>query len=142
MFRIMYVSQATRALERPELAALHARARANNRRSGITGMLIYKDGCFVQVLEGEEAVVKHLFAIIQRDTRHREVSLLAEGPLARREFADWSMGFQDLNEDDLLGLYAHDKPLGKSLDIKRLKSNPGDCLHLLRFIRDLQLTRA
>ncbi len=64
-----------------------------------------------------------------------------EGPIAQREFADWSMGFQDLQDGDLLGLYGHAKPLGKSLNIENFKKNPADCLHLLRFIRDLQLTR-
>lgn len=142
MFRIMYVSHAARAFEKTELAALHAKARANNRRAGITGMLVYKEGWFVQVLEGEEAAVRRLFAIIQRDSRHGEVCLLAEGTVAGREFADWSMGFQYLNDSDLLGLYTHAKPLGKSFAIESFKTNPGDCLHLLRFIRDLQLTRA
>ncbi len=142
MFHIIYASEASRSLTRQELLALHARAREKNSRVGITGMLIHKDGRFAQVLEGEEGAVRQLFDIIRQDGRHRDVKILMEGPIAQREFADWSMGFQDLQDNDLLGLYGHVKPLGKSLNIENFKKNPVDCLHLLRFIRDLQLTRS
>ena len=141
MFHIIYASEASRSLTRQELLTLHSRAREKNRRVGITGMLIHKDGRFAQVLEGEEGAVRQLFDIIRQDGRHQDVNILMEGPIAQREFADWSMGFQDLQDSDLLGLYGHVKPLGKSLNIENFKKNPVDCLHLLRFIRDLQLTR-
>ena len=142
MFHIIYASEASRSLTRQELLALHARAREKNSRVGITGMLIHKDGRFAQVLEGEEGAVRQLFDIIRQDGRQRDVKILMEGPIAQREFADWSMGFQDLQDNDLLGLYGHVKPLGKSLNIENFKKNPADCLHLFRFIRDLQLTRS
>lgn len=142
MFHIIYVSEASHPLNRQELLALHARAREKNRVAGITGMLIHKDGRFAQVLEGNEATVRQLFETIRKDDRHGDVKILMEGPIAQREFADWSMGFQDLQDGDLLGLYGHAKPLGKSLNIDNFKKNPADCLHLFRFIRDLQLTRS
>ena len=141
MFHIIYVSEASHPLSRQELLALHARAREKNRVVGITGMLIHKDGRFAQVLEGDEAAVRQLLETIRQDDRHGDVKILMEGPIAQREFADWSMGFQDLQDGDLLGLYGHAKPLGKSLNIENFKKNPADCLHLFRFIRDLQLTR-
>jgi hypothetical protein len=141
MFHIIYVSEASYPLTRQELVALHARARDKNRVVGITGMLIHKDGRFAQVLEGDETAVRQLFEAIRKDGRHGDVRILLEGPIALREFADWSMGFRDLQDADLLGLYGHAKPLGKSLNIENFKKNPTDCLHLFRFIRDLQLTR-
>ena len=68
-------------------------ARRNNEKAGVTGMLLYKDGNFMQVLEGEERVVQALSAKIGRDPRHEKMVTLLEGPLAEREFSDWSMGF-------------------------------------------------
>lgn len=141
MFHIVYVSEASQAYNKQQLEDLHARSRAKNRIAGVTGMLIHKDDRFAQVLEGEEPVVRSLLDIIRRDSRHRHIDVLAEGPIAEREFSVWSMGFQDLNSGDLLGLYGHTKPLGKSVNIQNFKAKPEDCLHVLRFIRDLQLTR-
>lgn len=141
LFHILYVSEAVHSLGRQELLLLHAKSKDKNRRLGLTGMLIHKDDCFAQVLEGDEQAVRTLFAAIGQDRRHRNLTLLAEGPIARREFADWSMGFRDLRDSDLLGLYGHDKPLGKSLDIAGFRTKPGACLHLLRFLRDLNMTK-
>ena len=141
LFHIVYVSEAAQPFGRQELLVLHARAKDKNRRLALTGLLVHKDDRFVQVLEGEEQAVRTLFAAIAQDPRHRNLALLTEGPIARREFADWSMGFRDLQDSDLLGLYGHDKPLGKSLDIAGFRTHPEACLHLLRFLRDLNLTQ-
>lgn len=54
--------------------------------------LIYKDGNFIQVLEGEEPVVRKLFEKIWRDARHKLVSIIHAGSLDERQFPDWSMG--------------------------------------------------
>ncbi len=61
MFSLTYVSSAVRPFAEDELADLLAVSRQNNARLGITGMLLYKDGNFMQVLEGEEAEVRTLY---------------------------------------------------------------------------------
>ena len=140
LFRIVYVSEAARPFGRHELLALHRQARDKNRRLGLTGLLLHKDDCFVQVLEGPEPVVRQLFATIQQDSRHRAITLLLEGAIPQRDFADWSMGFRELQDSDFLGLYRPDKPLGKAVNIEHFKADPMAGLHLLRFIRGLQVT--
>ncbi len=82
-----------------DLASLLRRARARNDRSQITGMLLYKGGHFMQVLEGEEASVMKVFADIQKDWRHKSVDILRSGYIQHRNFLDWTMGF--MNVDDL-----------------------------------------
>ena len=84
-----------------ELAAqIHdilARARTNNQRSGITGALLFSDGCFAQVLEGPPDAVEAIFETIQCDPRHCEVTLLSLQPVAERSFGSWSMAFGGLD---------------------------------------------
>ena len=76
-----------------EIAAILAVSRANNERDGITGGLLFSDGCFAQVLEGSLPAIEATFERIQCDTRHGDVTILQSSPIASREFPDWSMAF-------------------------------------------------
>ena len=141
VFHLVYVSTATVCFSQPQLLGLLAKAKGKNLQIGVTGLLIHKDGRFVQVLEGDEPVVRELFEVIRRDDRHQNVTLILAEEIAERQFVDWSMGFHDLKDSDLLGMYGHDKPLGRALDIEGFRTNPHACLHLLGFIREMQLVR-
>lgn len=68
-------------------------ARRNNARLGITGALMFNSGCFAQVLEGPPGAIERTFERIQRDPRHRDVSVLEFIPIERRTFDAWSMGY-------------------------------------------------
>ncbi len=68
-----------------------------NKATNVTGMLLYKDGNFIQVLEGEEQNVRSLYAKIGRDLRHRGLIALLQGEIAERQFPNWSMGFRELS---------------------------------------------
>lgn len=94
--RITYFSKAVRPMGDDELLQLLTGARAKNAKREITGMLVYKDGCFLQVLEGSAPVVERLCARIAQDPRHDAMTILHQdfGP---RRFAEWSMGFQNLS---------------------------------------------
>ncbi|KKB80954.1 blue light sensor protein [Devosia soli] len=70
-----------------------AASRRNNVRDGITGALLFNNGCFAQVLEGPLGVVEAAFERIQQDERHGEVSLLALSPIETRSFPNWAMGY-------------------------------------------------
>ena len=58
----------------------------------VTGILLYKDGSFLQALEGDETAVRDLYATIARADRHQQVTLIIEFPVETRSFSDWSMG--------------------------------------------------
>lgn len=93
---LVYCSSATRPFGEQELAELLAVSRAGNTARGITGMLLYRDGEFVQILEGARSQVEELMQAIGRDERHTDVRVLLEEPLHERRFAEWTMGYQSL----------------------------------------------
>lgn len=68
-------------------------ARAEHQRSNLTGLLLYHEGQFLQVLEGPEAPLREFFARIALDPRHCKLQKLADGPKLQRDFSDWYMSF-------------------------------------------------
>ena len=96
MYHIIYSSRAKEAMTLTTLVVLLMQARALNEQHHITGALVYGDGQFMQVMEGEEAVLQALYERIVQDPRHHDVRTLAEGPIARRSFAQWSMAFGEV----------------------------------------------
>ena len=95
-YSLAYESQASVPLTAPDLLDLLAQSRENNARSGVTGILLYRHGTFLQVLEGPHAEVDALYATIARDPRHREVSTVLAEDRPERRFPDWTMGFADV----------------------------------------------
>lgn len=93
---LVYVSSSVRKLDDSEIVEILRNSRRENKRRDITGMLLYKDGNFLQVLEGKEAKLTELMEKIERDGRHRGMILLMKKNIEERQFADWSMGFRDL----------------------------------------------
>lgn len=91
--QLIYVSAATAPFSGPDLATLLLKARENNRRLGVSGLLVHKSGSFFQVLEGPEGVVESLFERISADARHERTVVLLRGPVLRASFAEWTMGF-------------------------------------------------
>lgn len=75
-------------------------ARHINQQRDITGMLLYANSSILQVLEGADADVSKTFASIETDKRHKNVFVLAKGPIQVRQFAQWDMGFKHLNQSD------------------------------------------
>lgn len=93
IIHLIYCSAARARFTPAALAQLLRQAREHNSQHGVTGVLLYTDGSFFQVLEGEESTVDTLFARISRDLRHTGVTLIIREPIARRAFADWTMGY-------------------------------------------------
>src|SRR5690606_34945351 len=123
MYRIVYISTATENFSKEQLLELLEKGRMKNDKLGITGILIYNQGHIIQVLEGEELIVRELFKSIAADPRHEEVNVLLEEPIKEREFPDWSMAFRDmaLEKDKFPGFSAFmNAPLTKN----EFKSQP------------------
>jgi hypothetical protein len=97
MIELVYVSSAVRPFTPEELAALLEKSRRNNAHAEISGMLLYKDGNFMQALEGPERAVDALRAKIAEDPRHRGMLTLLRRAITERSFAAWAMAFHDLN---------------------------------------------
>ena len=100
MIQITYLSSATRAMSQADLEDILRTARENNARLGITGMLLYGNKTFIQILEGEEGVVHELVKTIKRDPRHTNFQIVKQKPIEQHEYADWSMGFKRVSGED------------------------------------------
>ena len=104
MIHIIYASVETESFAPAQLAKLLQQARAENERQELTGMLLYSDGNFFQVLEGEPEVVDALYAKLHHDKRHAQLTMIVREPIARRYFGDWSMGFTSVSSKELRGV--------------------------------------
>lgn len=93
---LVYVSAAARPLNADDLKNILTTARENNASLNITGMLLYHDGNFIQVLEGEQETVNTIFEKISRDPRHTNIIRVVQEPIRERLFTGWSMGFRDV----------------------------------------------
>lgn len=101
LYELLYTSVATKEMGREELLRMLAKCRVNNRSVKVTGMLVYHNGEFMQLIEGEEVIVKDLFKKIKKDKRHHTVKSFWESPIAKRGFADFRMGFVNTGEDNM-----------------------------------------
>ena len=98
---LAYSSVGTHHFEQSELVDLIAFARDFNSRNGLTGMLLYIDESFFQILEGDPKTLHDLYSRIEQDTRHTHVIKLIEIPIEKRTFSEWSMGFAKVTRADL-----------------------------------------
>jgi hypothetical protein len=124
MYSLVYVSSALTLLSRKELETLLVACRANNARDGITGLLLYKDGNFMQMLEGERSAVEASFRKIQTDPRHHGIIKLLEGDAAAREFGEWSMGLRDLRSAEAERVPGYSEFLNSSLLSEEFTRDP------------------
>ena len=92
LVRLMYASRAVPAIDQEALLAIVRKSKANNPSAGITGVLCFSGGIFLQVLEGGRSAVNQLYNRIANDARHGDVELLCYEEIGERRFAGWSMG--------------------------------------------------
>ncbi|MCM3875972.1 MAG: BLUF domain-containing protein [Thermoanaerobaculia bacterium] len=92
-FRLIYSSEATPGLATADLEEMLAESRIRNRVCGITGVLVFVDGAFLQIIEGEKDDVLGLMERIERDPRHRSIKVFHEEEVDERAFASWNMAY-------------------------------------------------
>lgn len=104
LFRLIYLSHATKEFSSEELQELLRGSRERNDLSHITGLLIYLRDNFLQVLEGPRAEVERLYQNLLTDSRHEQLEILIQGQVNERLFSEWSMAFSQINADELEAL--------------------------------------
>lgn len=133
MISSIYISQAVGEPSEDDLFDLLEQSRRNNVKKGLTGMLMYGGGTYLQCLEGEPAVVDELLKTIDADPRHTAVKILRRATIASRQFSDWSMGFEHVTEKS----FAESPSLRKlglsSYNPEYLENNPEMVDTLLRW---------
>ena len=135
MIQLVYLSSARRPFSQDELVELLRQARAKNERLGITGLLLYKDGNFLQVLEGEDEAVHGLIRRIEADPRHTDTTVLLDEPVAARAFPDWSMGFRNLSDSQVQALPGFSDLMNHTRQPSRLAADAAGCRALIEFFR-------
>lgn len=138
LFHLGYVSTETQPLLPDDLASLLREAAGRNQGLGITGLLLHRDDSFFQVLEGDAENVRQVFESIQRDPRHHRIQVLFEGPITSREFADWRMGFLDLDGIELDQLPGFSDFLFNKAEPRRFLEELSQAKRLMLLFRAMQ----
>ena len=128
---LIYTSVAKEKMTDNCLKSLLDRARPKNSALDITGMLLYLDPYFVQVLEGEINAINEAFKKISKDPIHHKVSLIFKKPISERSFSNWVMGFNKVSHeysDSFMSLDAFYKS-------ENFRKKPKEIIELLEMFR-------
>ena len=104
LIHLVYVSFANKSLTEKELESLLTEIRKKNAQQNVTGLLLYNDLNFIQVIEGTKKTIHKVFNSIEQDSRHTNVVKLLEEPIKKRAFPDWSMGYRKLSKEQSSGI--------------------------------------
>lgn len=116
MKSIVYTSTARIPVDISVIKDILSISTRNNEQSEISGILVYLDGTFLQVLEGPETFINDTFDRIKSDDRHHNIVVLSEEYIEEREFPKWFMAFRETNQGEAKDLIGY-----KNLDeLKRL----------------------
>ena len=98
LVRLMYASRAAAGMDEEALLAILRKCRTANPRHGITGVLCFSEGIFLQVLEGGRSAVNQIYNRIVADARHHDAELMLYEEISERRFAGWAMGQVNLSQ--------------------------------------------
>ena len=101
LIHLIYSSVSRIQFRREDLIDLLRFSQQNNASIDVTGMLLYADNSFMQILEGEEEQVTQLYEKIEKDKRHHEIVIIAKEPIAKHSFGEWSMGYADITSEEI-----------------------------------------
>ncbi len=117
VIQLVYTSTARREISPAVVDDILAISRRNNTLHGITGMLLYTQGAFMQVLEGTAERVEATLAKIMSDPRHSRIEVLLKDAVPKRDFSNWAMAYRLLDQstpgtssDFLSPCLSHDEP--------------------------------
>ncbi len=118
-YQITYRSLASEEITAEDIKDILRKSQSNNADKEITGCLVFNEGYFVQLIEGEKQAVKGCFDAIEVDKRHSMVEILSEGESPDRMFEDWTMAYLKLPEEPQTKLESQVKG-----DLKALEEAP------------------
>ncbi len=94
LFGLVYVSTATPLADLAQIEQLLDRAQERNARAGLTGVLLYDAGNFMQYVEGPADALARVYSSIRGSRLHSGVIEILREPIRTREFPEWSMAFR------------------------------------------------
>jgi len=136
MLSLIYVSTSVKLLNDEELLDILKISRENNSSKDVTGLLLYKGGNFMQVLEGPEEVVEALYEKIKADPRHKDVNVLSREQISNRQFPAWEMAFQNLDNPEIKNESGYSQFLHDEFNADVYRENPLRAYIMLLTFRD------
>ena len=101
LIQSVYSSVATGPMPKSKLYEILAEARVNNKLSNVTGLLVFVEGIFLQVLEGTPEEVSHTLEKIAGDSRHKDMKVLHTKNIEQRTFPSWQMAYASASPKEL-----------------------------------------
>lgn len=127
LLRLFYVSAIVEPLTETAVGVILGQAQMRNRRLDVTGMIAKSDGHFCQILEGRPEAVSAVMVRVEKSTCHRDIKVLLEEMVRRRQFTGWSMGLvvRDDMAAQMKALHEGDPPDASTLEtiIKELMTS-------------------
>jgi hypothetical protein len=114
---LVYVSSAVKLLRPEEIEYLLTRARERNEEYGITGVLLYIGGNFMQYIEGPADNLELIYKIIREDKQHSGIILVTRETIEEREFGDWSMAYDTKDVQGYVGSQDEKALLERNLEL-------------------------
>jgi len=136
LYYLVYMSAAVDLPTEAELERILLASRRNNLGLEITGMLLYGEGTFIQLLEGDKQRVLDLYARLGEDGRHRRLMMMLQGTETTRHFPDWSMGFRVMNHQEIVGVPGFNEFMSGTGSVAELSNEPRNARKLLSYFRD------
>ncbi|MCS6959595.1 MAG: BLUF domain-containing protein [Pseudanabaenaceae cyanobacterium SKYGB_i_bin29] len=98
LHRLIYLSYARTGIGYSDLRDIMDKSEVNNAQAGITGMLCYGNGVFLQILEGNRKMVNQTYHRIVKDNRHHSPEIIDFRAIQCRSFPEWSMKLVQLDD--------------------------------------------
>ena len=136
MLSLIYVSTLVKLLNDEELLDILKASRENNSSKDVTGLLLYKGGNFMQVLEGPDEAVEALYEKIKTDPRHKDVNVLSREQVSARQFPAWEMAFQNLDNPEVKNQPGYSQFLQDEFIADVYRENPLRAYIMLLTFRD------
>ena len=133
---ILYLSTASVQFSPEMLEELLTFSRARNSDQSITGLLLYRDGCFMQLIQGPEEPMLALYHSICRDPRHEDITTLQDEPCHKMDFPEWSMGFRDLGSPEVRNLPGFSQFLDTGLTPQEMSGDVSTARRLLMAFKE------
>ncbi len=136
MISLIYVSTSRDLMKEQELLGILKKSRENNDKYDLTGLLLYKGGNFMQVLEGDEEKVEALYETIRKDPRHKDVTVISREQIQERQFSKWEMAFRNLDSSDIQNEPGYSEFLHDEFTADIYHENPSRAYIMLLTFRD------
>ena len=131
LHQLIYSSSPSKKVLKSHLYIILRQARKNNKIIGVTGLLIYSDEHFFQILEGEKEVVSELFQRISSDKRHSDIQILSENDVDFRSFPSWEMAYVTPSAKELATWSGLQSTTTVEETLSSLKSEPSRIMDVL-----------